>query len=101
VELFPLASGALLADTPGFNRPDLPADPAALAGLFPELRTRLAAEPCRFRNCRHLGDPGCAAGSDWPRHAHYRQWLEELERAALPAQRSRGEGRLSRRGRAG
>ena len=101
VELFPLASGALLADTPGFNRPDLPADLAALAGLFPELRTRLAGEPCRFRNCRHLGDPGCAAGTDWPRHAHYRQWLEELERSALAAQRSRGEGRLSRRGRAG
>ncbi len=101
VELFPLASGALLADTPGFNRPELPADPAALAALFPELRRRLAGDPCRFRNCRHLDDPGCAAGTDWPRHGHYRQWLEELERDASPAQRSRSEGRLSRRGRAG
>jgi len=101
VELFPLASGALLADTPGFNRPELPVDPAALAGLFPELRSRLAGDPCRFRNCRHLDDPGCVAGTDWPRHGHYRQWLEELERGASLAPRSRGEGRLSRRGRAG
>lgn len=103
VELFPLAAGALLADTPGFNRPDLPADPEALAGLFPELRTRLAGAPCRFRNCRHLGDPGCAAGTDWPRHSLYRQCLEELEQTATaPPRRPRSpEGRLSRRAREG
>ena len=43
VELFPLASGALLADSPGFNRPSLPADPAELGMLFPEIRQRLEA----------------------------------------------------------
>ncbi len=95
VELFALKSGMLLADTPGFNRPELPADPAILASLFPELRTRLAAAACRFRNCRHLGDPGCAAGTDWSRFPDYRQCLGELDQGALPAPR-RSRGALAR-----
>lgn len=100
VELFGLAPGVLLADTPGFNLPELPEDPADLAGLFPELRNLLAGGPCRFRNCRHLGDPGCVAGADWPRHPLYRQCLEELEQAAAAPRRRRGaDARLSRRDR--
>ena len=78
VELFALAPGALVADTPGFNRPELPADPAALAPLFPEVRRRLAAASCRFSNCLHQGDPGCAVGSDWDRHPLYLQALAEI-----------------------
>ena len=76
VELFPLAEGALLADTPGFNRPDLPQDPAALGPLFPEIRERLASAVCRFKNCLHQGDPGCAVGSDWDRQPLYVSCLE-------------------------
>ena len=79
VELFPLAPGALLADTPGFNRPDLPADPAALGPLFPEIRQRLAEAPCRFRNCLHQGDSGCAVGDGWDRHGHYLSCLEAVQ----------------------
>jgi len=95
VELFPLpsevaadsfpffpATPALVADTPGFNRPELPSDPVLLAQAFPEIRQRLAHGPCRFRNCRHLEDPGCAMGTDWPRFSHYRQCLEEVEAIA-------------------
>ena len=96
VELFPLpfavagadslallpATPALVADTPGFNRPELPSDPVVLALAFPEIRQRLALGPCRFRNCRHLGDPGCAMGTDWPRFSLYRQCLEEVEAIA-------------------
>lgn len=100
VELFPLPSEvaaadsfalvpdapALVADTPGFNRPELPADPVQLAQAFPEIRQRLALGPCRFRNCRHLEDPGCAMGTDWPRFSLYRQCLEEVEAiAAVPS----------------
>jgi ribosome biogenesis GTPase len=76
VELFPLAPGALLADTPGFNRPDLPPEPAALGSLFPEIRQRQAMAPCRFRNCLHQGDPGCAVGDGWDRHSLYLSCLE-------------------------
>jgi ribosome biogenesis GTPase len=88
VELVRLAPGALLADTPGFNRPELPDDPARLGPLFPEIRAALAEGPCRFGNCRHRGDPGCRVGSDWDRHPFYLQCLEGLEqRAAMPAER--------------
>jgi ribosome biogenesis GTPase len=82
VELFALpgAGGeALLADSPGFNRPELPADPHTLALAFPELRRVLAVCPCRFRNCRHQGDPGCAVGTDWDRYDLYGQCLAQVE----------------------
>jgi ribosome biogenesis GTPase len=84
VELFPLGAG-LVADSPGFNRPELPQDPAALAGLFPELRDRLAQAPCQFRNCRHQGDPGCAMAAGWDRQELYAQCLADLE--ARPPER--------------
>jgi ribosome biogenesis GTPase len=41
VELHTLPSGARVADTPGFNRPELPGDVQNLEVLFPELRRRL------------------------------------------------------------
>lgn len=82
VELFPLASGALVADTPGFNRPLLPPDPSALAGLFPELRSVLAAGGCRYSNCRHQGDEGCAIGSHWDRAALYGRCLADVDAEA-------------------
>ena len=87
VELFALAPGALVADTPGFNRPALPDDPVGLARLFPELRPRLAAGSCRFSNCLHRGDPGCALGTDWPRYDLYAQCLADIEADAARAMR--------------
>jgi ribosome biogenesis GTPase len=78
VELFSLAAGSLVADTPGFNRPELPADPVMLAQAFPEVRQRLAIGSCRFRDCRHRGDPGCAVGTDWERHPLYDRCLQDL-----------------------
>lgn len=104
VELFPLqgsqpgAAPTLLADTPGFNRPELPSRPEDLAPLFPELRQRLEGRACRYSNCLHLGDPGCAVGQDWDRYPLYRQCLEEIQTRASE-QLSRGvEPGLRRRG---
>jgi ribosome biogenesis GTPase len=103
VELFPLGDQALVADTPGFNRPELPEDPRSLAAAFPELRRRLEQRTCRFSDCRHRGDPGCAAGTDWDRYPLYRRCLEDLERseallsrrtADLQGMRNRGGSRL-------
>jgi ribosome biogenesis GTPase len=94
------AAEALLADTPGFNRPDLPQDGTSLAVAFPELRSRLALAGCRFRNCRHLEDPGCAMGTDWPRFALYRQCLAEVEQRAAAAPRAASSQRR-RSGRSG
>ena len=84
VELFSLAAGALLADTPGFNRPDLPTDPIRLAALFPEVARRLRSGRCRYSNCLHRGDPGCAVGTDWDRYPLYGQCLQELMAAGGP-----------------
>jgi ribosome biogenesis GTPase len=101
VELFPLpdATGeALLADSPGFNRPELPGDPQALALAFPELRSVLEAKPCRFRNCRHQGDPGCTMGTDWDRYPLYGQCLAELEAAPEGARVRASASGLRRRG---
>ncbi|MFQ6539452.1 ribosome small subunit-dependent GTPase A, partial [Aphanothece stagnina] len=103
VELFPLAPSARVADTPGFNRPLLPPDPAALAPLFPEVRAALARHGgCRFSNCLHLGEPGCVLGLEWDRWPLYRQCLAVLQadaerRGTRPASSAEGPG-LRRRG---
>jgi len=98
VELFAIGAGGLLADTPGFNRPDLPPDPGALAGLFPEVRGRLGAGGCRFTNCLHQGDPGCAVGSDWPRYLHYLQCLDQVLAQEAAAKSRPAEPGLKQRG---
>ena len=77
VELFPLAAGRRVADTPGFNRPELPQDPRELSMLFPEMRKQLEPWPCRFRDCLHRGEPGCGVNQDWERYARYLAALEE------------------------
>ena len=99
VELFPLADGALLADTPGFNRPDLPVEATALEHLFPEIRKRLETGACRFKNCLHQGDPGCAVGTDWDRHPLYLNCLEAvLAQPARDRSRSVDAAGLKQRG---
>ncbi len=92
VELFALAAGALVADSPGFNRPELPGDPASLGLLFPEVRRDLQLAECRFSNCLHLGEPGCAVGSDWERYGWYAEWVRGLrERSARPEVHAQGQ----------
>jgi ribosome biogenesis GTPase len=78
VELFELPSGGFLADTPGFNQPDLPLNPTQLGACFPEIRQRLAEHPCQFNDCLHRDEPGCAVGHDWDRYEFYLALLDEL-----------------------
>lgn len=77
VELFELPSGGLLADTPGFNQPELDCTPRELAHYFPEVRQRLAVADCQFSNCLHRNEPNCAVRGDWERYEHYLTFLEE------------------------
>jgi ribosome biogenesis GTPase len=77
VELFELPKGGLLADTPGFNQPDLDFDPAELALYFPEARERLAVASCQFSDCLHRDEPNCAVRGDWERYEHYLDFLAE------------------------
>jgi ribosome biogenesis GTPase len=53
-----LASGALLIDTPGLRELGLWGDERALEESFSDI-TELAAQ-CRFADCAHRGEPGCA-----------------------------------------
>jgi len=54
-----LPDGALVIDTPGLREVALWDDAAGgVSGTFAEL-DRLARE-CRFGDCRHVGEPGCA-----------------------------------------
>lgn len=78
VELFELPTGGLLADTPGFNQPDLTCAPAELAHYFPEARQRLEVTNCQFSNCLHRDEPNCAVRGDWERYEHYLTFLEEV-----------------------
>lgn len=77
VELFELPAGGLLADTPGFNQPDLDCTPEELAYYFPEARKRLAVASCQFSDCSHRDEPNCAVRGDWERYQHYLDFLVE------------------------
>jgi ribosome biogenesis GTPase / thiamine phosphate phosphatase len=86
VELFELPEQGLLADTPGFNQPDIQGVPTDLGLLFPEVRAQLATGPCQFGNCLHRGEPGCGVGQDWDRAGIYQTLLAELEQASAQPQ---------------
>ena len=79
VELFALPQGGLLADTPGFNQPDLTLAPADLGHCFPEVRRRLAQDCCQFKDCLHRDEPGCAVGTNWDRYDLYSTLIAEAE----------------------
>ncbi len=78
VELFSVAQNSLLADTPGFNRPEIVVEPTDIPVLFPELRKQLVNKRCKFRNCLHLEEPGCAIDKSWERYIYYKQFLESM-----------------------
>lgn len=59
VSLISLPGEGYLADTPGFNRLDLPpVESIEVSSLFPEIHQWTAE--CRFRDCLHRTEPGCA-----------------------------------------
>ncbi len=57
-ELIELPGGALLVDTPGLREVQLWAEDTALEAAFADLMTLAAG--CRFGDCAHQGEPGCA-----------------------------------------
>ncbi len=57
-ELFALPGGALLLDTPGMRALGLWDAEGGVAAVFDDVEA-LAAR-CRFGDCRHAGEPGCA-----------------------------------------
>jgi ribosome biogenesis GTPase len=57
-ELIPLAGGGAVIDTPGMRELQLWAGPESVDRTFDEIAEIAAA--CRFRNCSHSGESGCA-----------------------------------------
>lgn len=57
-ELHLLASGGVLVDTPGIREVGIFADAEAVAETFPDIEE--LTEQCRFRDCAHESEPGCA-----------------------------------------
>lgn len=60
-ELHVLPNGAGLIDTPGMREVQLWASTEALAASFDDIAALAAA--CRYRDCRHAGEPGCAVAA--------------------------------------
>lgn len=98
VELFELPGGGLLADTPGFNQPQLECAPEELASYFPEARARLATGHCQFSDCLHRDEPNCVVRGDWERYEHYLDFLAEaIARQAQIEQQADPESTLKRK----
>lgn len=57
-QLILLPSGGLLIDTPGMRELQIWADEDSLADTFTDIET--IAQDCRFRDCQHQDEPGCA-----------------------------------------
>lgn len=57
-EIFVLPGGALLMDTPGLRELQLWDADEGISQTFADIET--LARRCRFGNCRHSGEPGCA-----------------------------------------
>ena len=91
VELFELPLGGFIADSPGFNQPDLEYNPASLAFYFPEARQRLEQGTCQFSNCLHRDEPNCVVRGDWERYEHYLKFLAEAIACQEELQHRRNE----------
>jgi ribosome biogenesis GTPase len=78
-----LPGGACVIDTPGLRglAPDI--DEAGLAASFEDIQS--LAPHCRFRDCTHADEPGCAvrAGVAPDRLANYQKLLRDIRRDSL------------------
>jgi len=86
-ELFVLPGGGLVLDTPGMRELQLLVSERGLREAFEDIE-EIAAR-CRFGDCRHEGEPGCAVrealeeGSlDAARYENYRKMQAEMRHAA-------------------
>jgi ribosome biogenesis GTPase len=77
VELYQLPNGGFIADSPGFNQPDLDFEPESLLNYFPEAKLKLNEASCKFSNCLHKDEPECLIRGDWERYQYYLKFLEE------------------------
>ncbi|WP_317932959.1 ribosome small subunit-dependent GTPase A [Halioxenophilus sp. WMMB6] len=91
-----LPSGAVLIDTPGMRELQLAACEEGVRQVFADIETW--AEGCKFSDCHHTGEPGCAvanavaAGELSPRRLHnYQKLLAEQARNSASLQELRAK----------
>lgn len=86
-ELIVLPNGALVIDNPGMRELGVLGAGDALGGGFADV-LRLAAD-CRYRDCGHAGEPGCAVvaavDSGALSRAHYENFLKLRDESAFHA----------------
>jgi ribosome biogenesis GTPase / thiamine phosphate phosphatase len=97
-QLVPIPGAGLLIDNPGMREVHLWLADEGLEAAFPEI-AELAAS-CRFGDCRHETEPGCAVQSAladgslprerWERYRALERELEELAARLERRERSRG-----------
>ena len=82
-ELFRVQGGGLIIDTPGLREIQLWAGEEALGQVFADIEE--LAHGCRFTDCQHQGEPGCAVRAaldegrlDPGRFKNYRKMQREL-----------------------
>ena len=95
-QLLHLPDGASLIDTPGMREVGLWEAKEGLQAAFPEIEA--LARACRFRDCSHEGEPGCAVRAalasgelDESRFQAYRKLLAENRRAGCDARAAKEE----------
>ncbi|PSB00716.1 ribosome small subunit-dependent GTPase A, partial [Merismopedia glauca] len=102
VELFELPTGGFLADTPGFNQPDLDCGSTELWSYFPEAVAKLENASCQFSDCLHIDEPNCVVRGDWERYDDYLVFLAEaIAREQLIGDRANPESTLKLKNKAG
>ncbi len=83
-DLIPLPSGGIVIDTPGIREVGLWQAHTGLAKTFPEIAN--AIPNCRFGNCEHRAEPGCAVAQGRmdglitnARQTHFQELQSELD----------------------
>lgn len=99
-ELLVLPTGVVVIDTPGLRAVGIVSDGAGVDAAFPDVLE--AADGCRFRDCEHESEPGCAVREaiedgrlpqrrldSWRKLAREAEWMASRHDARLRAERAR------------
>jgi ribosome biogenesis GTPase / thiamine phosphate phosphatase len=98
--LRPLPSGGCIIDTPGLRGLRLDVDKNSLEAAFDDIT--VLAKNCRFRDCAHNNEPGCAvrSGISADRLANYHKLCREVSRGQadpLARQTMKAESKIRQR----
>lgn len=101
-QLIPLPQGWILIDMPGLREVQLWAEPEAVDSVFEDIEAIAAG--CRFRDCTHTAEPGCAVrgAADPARLAQFQAlrreaaWVEAQQDVSARLSRKRRDKELHR-----